>query len=488
MIDTNPSAVISIFMDNHLVGKCAIERSDQSVFPRETACLSALAAASHAVGSVYTVCYPDGGYLPIPLYAIAEQPSGTGKSRLVNDFYSGYVDQASKLNKEMAQKKQKLKRSTNDKLKRGDHHGLDEELEMLAEMMEIPKGTTDATPQSLEKVMARHGGFFMVYGTEQNLTKTLLGGFYAEGKTVDGIINSAFNGEHSSTERASDTRVTFHGRPFGGIFCLSQEGTIQTVLDSAGGSGLAERFLMIREDDLLGYGDKYESLSHNDLIDIVTGRKKPTREMVNQVKTVLPTPAFDQYKSKMTSLANMRHKLKDCELADLKRLKFAPESWAIIEAAKSIFKRKVAEQETRNAFIASMNSKIDIMVMKVSATLHVFDCADYQDVGLIPAQTVIDAFSIVSMLFEGVSKISSENNLFGDKAEDDFVFDYIQSQRKPVTSDKICQSLTRRENSPFKFYQVRGESRKKVREAIDRLVACGRVFETKGETPVYIVR
>ncbi len=65
----------------------------------QTAHLAALVAASHAVGSVYSVCYPDGEVQPVPLYSIAEQPPGTGKSRLVNMLYRGYVEQGAILNK-----------------------------------------------------------------------------------------------------------------------------------------------------------------------------------------------------------------------------------------------------------------------------------------------------------------------------------------------------------------------------------------------------
>lgn len=485
--DTNPSAVISPFLSAHIIGKCAKEKAvtaTSTPFPLETACLASLVAASHAVGSVYTVCYPDGEPLPIPLYAIAEQPSGTGKSKIMNDFYRGYLETGAKLNKDIIVERESLKREILSEQKQGNNVHPNK-IASLERLIEIPRLTTDATPQSLEKVMDRYKGYFLVAGTEQNLTKTLLGGLYSEGQRVDGIINSAFNGEFSGTERASTERVTFHGRPFGGIFCLSQEGTIQTVLDSAGSSGLAERFLMIREDDLLGERDKLKDLSYSDLVAIVTGAKKPPKAMINAIKKPKPTPAYDQYTRKMGDLAVERKGLDGYELHELKRLHFKPEAWAMIEAAKSIFERQIGKQKIRNSFIASMSSKIDILVMKCAATIHVMDTEEYQDLGDIGTDAVFTAFSTVNALFEGVTKISVDNKLYGDDVEDEFILDYIQSQRSPASLDKILRNAPRRNGNPFKFYQKRGEARQKIIESLTRLVQSGQVCERKGVKPAY---
>lgn len=484
-IDTKPSAHISPFLSAHLIGQCAKELAEHIRFPLETANFAALMAASHAVGSVYTVCYPEGDALPVPLYGIAEQPSGTGKSWLVGNLYRGYIEQGAKLNKEIVIKRDSLKKEITAEQKQGNnvHHN---KLAELESMLEVPRGTTDATPQSLEKVMDRYQGFFMVYGTEQNLTKTLLGGLYSDGQTVDGIINSAFNGEYSSSERASSDRVTFQGRPFGGVFCLSQEGTIQTVLNSAGTSGLAERFLMIREDDLLGNRSQYENVSDDDLTAILTLRKKAPKQMTERAKKVKPMPAFAQYRSKMGRLAIERANLQGYELAELKKLRFKPEAWAMIEAAKELFERRIGKQAVRNAFIASMNSKIDMLVMKCAATIHVMDTAEYQDVGEIGCDSVFAAFSTVHALFEGVNDISSGNKLYGDDAEDEFVLDHLQNSRRPLSMDQICQAIIRKKNeNPFRFYQKRGEGREKIRESVMRLVNSGKCCERKGENPVY---
>lgn len=486
MKDTNPSATISPFLCDHLIGQCAKEKAEEIQIPLETACFASLIAASHAVGSAYTVCYPNGDPLPVSLYGIAEQPSGTGKSRLVNDLYRGYIENGAILNKEIQQERKKVESSIKTKVRAGEEPHPNEQA-LLDGLKDIPRGTTDATPQSLEKVMARYDGFFMVYGTEQNLTRTLLGGLYSEGVTVDGIINSAFNGEYSSTERASSDRVTFQGRPYGGIFCLSQEGTIQTVLESAGTSGLAERFLMIREDDLLGERDKYKDVDAAELNAFITGVGPAPKMLLTKAKKVLPMTAYAAYKSRMSRLAYERSLLDSVDIEGLKKLSFTDEAWAIIEAAKSIFERSISNQKTRNSFLSSMNSKIDILVMKAAATIHVMDTADYQCVGDIQPDTVRTAFATVNSLFEGVAKISTENNLFGDNPEEQAIYDFLQQQRKPVSFDKVYMSLKRRKDSPFKFYQKRGEAKEMMEQAMKRLSEQGRLYQTGGKTPLFSV-
>lgn len=483
--DTNPSAVISPHLSVHLIGQCAKELAEDVKFPLETSNFAALIAASHAVGSVYSVCYPDGSPLPVPLYGIAEQPSGTGKSRIVNELYRGYIDRGAILNKEIRQKREATRKSIASKEKSGMDVP-EYEASELERLIDIPSGTTDATPQSLEKVMARYNGFFMVYGTEQNLTKTLLGGLYAEGAVVDGIINSAFNGEHSSTERASNERVTFHGRPYGGIFCLSQSGTIQTVLDSAGSSGLAERFLMIREDDLLGHRNKHPDITDDELKLIIAGVSKPPKSMLERCVKTNPRTAYKQYRAKMEQLALERSQLESHDIAGLNKLKFTPDAWALIESVQEMFERNIAKQTVRNSFIASMNSKIDILVMKVAASIHVTDC-DTATHGRVADEISIDtvrsAYFTVNELFLGVQKIADSNSLYGNESEDEHVIEYMQEQRKPRTMDELVRNIKRQKNTPFKFYTGRGAMVAKIRECIERLVENGKVVEDRRSNP-----
>ncbi len=359
----------------------------------------------------------------------------------------------------------------------------EQELSMLDSLVDIPRATTDATPQSLEKVMSRYKGFFIVAGTEQNLTKTLLGGLYSDGVTVDGIINSAFNGEYSSSERASVDRVTFQGRPFGGIFCLSQEGTIQTVLSSAGSSGLTERFLMLREDDLLGHRGKYNDISDKDLNEIISCQKMAPKEMLNEARNPPKLESYKRYSNRMKMLAIERSELENAELTGLKALKFRAEAWAIIDAAKEKFEREIGSQKVRNSFVASMSSKIDIFMMKIAATIHVMNTGNANQVGLIDREAVQAAYFIVLELFNGVKEIANGNKLYGDAAEDEFVIDYLSSCRKFQTMEEIKRNVVRRKGNPFKFYTKRGEAKAKIEGCVNRLSESGKINTNRQYKP-----
>lgn len=488
-MELKSSAVITPFLDDTICGMAAKELAEKIQFPPNTAAVCALAAASHAVGAVYSVGYPDGRQLPIPLYAVAEQPSGTSKTRIVTDLYDGYMQQAIIINDKVRKEREVMKRSIADQIKKGIEPNENEQ-QMFDALVEIPTGTSDATPQGLEKPMARNGGYFLVYGTEQNLTKTLLGGLFSDGQVSDGVINSGFNAEMFSSERASSERVTFSGHPFGGILCVSQGGTIQTILESAGGSGLAERFWMIREDDMLGKRTKFKC-DDRKLIDIMTGNCKPTSEMTRLSNKKHKMTAYNQYSSAMARMAKERHNLGAVKFDGLHKLRFSPEAWGIIEAAKEFYERSIGKQEVRNSFISSLNSKIDVHVMKTAATIHVTNCAEYQTIPAeITPDCVISALAVVQALFSGVEDISAGNKLYGDEAEDQFVYDYVEQQKRPVNAAKIKQEIARskKKDSPFQFYTKHGEKPKKIEAALERMVKNGKITCNSSRTPaVYLV-
>lgn len=488
-MELKSSAVITPFLDDTICGMAAKELSEEIQFPPETSALCAIAAASQVVGAVYSVGYPNGRQLPIPLYAVGEQPSGTSKTRIVTELFDGYVKQALTINEKVRKEREIMKRSIADQVKKGIEPNQNE-VDMFDKLVELPMGTSDATPQGLEKPMVRYGGYFSVYGTEQNLTKTLLGGLFSDGQVSDGIINSGFNAEMFSSERASSERVTFSGHPFGGILCVSQGGTIQTILESAGGSGLAERFWMIREDDMLGKRSKYDC-SDEDLKGIMTGRIKPTKEMKSSSKSRSPLTAYRQYSAAMARMANERHNLGAVKFDGLHKLEFSSEAWGIIEAAKEFYERSIGKQEVRNSFISSLNSKIDVHIMKAAATLHVTNCAEYQAIPLkITTDCVLAALGVVQAIFSGVEDISATNKLYGDDAEDQCVYDYVEQQKRPVNAAKIKQELARskKKDSPFQFYTKHGEKPKKIEAALERMVKNGKITCNSSRTPaVYLV-
>lgn len=481
MRDTAPSSTISTFLKDSIIGMAGKDLSEEHKFPLQTACFTAMIIASHCVGAAYSVSSPSGRILPVPLFGISEQPSNAGKTSVVEDCYAGFAENAINLNRVIATRRDAIKQEIETKKKSGISVSQNE-LDKLRSMAEIPIGISDPTPEGLESSLVRTGGFFIAYSTEQGLSKTLLGGMYSDGKTKDDLILKAFNAEFHAVERASD-RITFKGRPYGGVFELSQEGTINRIMSSAGVSGISERFLMLREGDLLGTR-RYV----NDLIDIngvLTGIISPTADMIKAHKPVERT-ALKQYQKQCAYMATKRFENANADVNGLTRLHFDPEAWVVLMAGKQFLEDDIGKQRVRNSYLASMKGKVDLQIMKLAATIHCMDCdiETHKNIPLnIGIETVRTAFWTIYELFEGVSKIADSNAMYGDSAEEDFIMNYLQSQSRPIDMKKICHNIKRQKDSPFRFYTERGAAKIKIEDTIKRLVDEGKVFERKNTQP-----
>lgn len=481
--DTHPSSTISIWLDGSIIHMAAKEAADIYNFPFETACFTSMIVASHAVGGAFCVTSPTGKSLPVPLYGIAEQPSNAGKTSLVEEYYSGYAERASILNKEIEKEAKEVKRSIDDKVKSGMDVP-DNEMKLLEGLSKIPIGVSDPTPEGLESSLVAHGGFFIAYSTEQGLSKTLLGGLYSEGNKKDDLILKAYNGEYHNVVRANRDRITFCGRPYGGVFELSQEGTISRIMESAGSTGISERFLMMREGDLLGHRTYFNG-THEEIHAILMGDMMPTPDMLKVARPKKRT-ALDQYYNQMAAMADARKDNESPDMLGLTKLKFSDDAWTLIMAGKQLIENSIRNAETRNSYLASMQGKIDLQIMKLSATLHVmdWDIKTHGKVGIIIGiETARKAFQVIQELFRGVISIAEQGELYGDNAEDMAVLEWLPSlsggSTKAKSMEQIKKALTRKKDSPFRFYTLKGESSKKVEEAVLRLVASGKVLEDK---------
>ena len=424
MKDTKPSSTISQWLSDSIIGMAAKDASEEYFFPLQTATFTSLVVASHAVGCAYSVKSPSKPALPIPLYGIAEQPSNAGKTGITEEFYYGYARRSTQLNQEIKKEREEVKKSINEKMKSGMDIN-ENESKYLESLLDIPIGVSDPTPEGLESSLVHSGGFFIAYSTEQGLSKTLLGGMYSEGNKKDDLILKGYNGEYHSVVRANKERVTFSGRPYGGVFELSQEGTIARIMESAGTTGISERFLMMLEGDLIGYRQYLDE--GVDLAGIITGSVKISSSELKRVKPKNRS-ALKQYQKQMSKFPDIRKNNKIARVEDLIELEFEDDAWVTVLAAKQIMENSIRKDKIRNSFLASMRGKIDLQIMKVAATIHCmdWDIETHGQIGRkINADTVRTAFCIVDGLFDGIKKIADSNNLYGDNSEDSFVLDYI---------------------------------------------------------------
>ncbi len=82
--------------DNHLMKKLALSVANATDLPSSTVFLLGLGVFSSVSCRKWRVNYQHAGSLPISLYIVAEQPSGTSKTRCLNTFQRPFQEAHSK--------------------------------------------------------------------------------------------------------------------------------------------------------------------------------------------------------------------------------------------------------------------------------------------------------------------------------------------------------------------------------------------------------
>jgi hypothetical protein len=113
--------------------------------------------------------YQHNGSLPIGLYIVVEQPSGTGKSRSNSLFQDPFKKAQLEYSKEI-----KTKLDTLEKKKDKDRTEEEQcELNQLSKKP-IPFFVTNSTPEALEETLNHTNGFFSAISSEQGLVNSVL--------------------------------------------------------------------------------------------------------------------------------------------------------------------------------------------------------------------------------------------------------------------------------------------------------------------------
>lgn len=396
------SAYINLHLEETIIGMVAKEVSENRQFPLETATLTALAVASHAVGMTYCCAYRDGQRLPVGLYALSEQPPGTAKTSVLNYFMDGIYQALIDINGERSKLIGMIKRSAKDK--KGEL--TEQEENDLENNQPITAPLTDITPEALDATLARQQGWFQAASTEQALVNVLIGGMYSDKPSSNfDIVLKGFNGEWHSSSRIG--RAGYTGFPHGGIAVISQEGVIDTILTRSDGTGMCERFLMLTEGNMFGYRSRQKS------------RRSTTAKL-----------------DFSNRLACIVRRLKDNEslaLKDLSPLKFSDAAMDMIDEQMDMIERylKDGEEFSSNMF-RGMWSKMDIQIMKVAATLHVLSyAAGKEPAQLIDEDSVAYAILVVKELLRGVVSICENKGFLGVSVEREKLEEYVD--KKPRT-------------------------------------------------------
>jgi hypothetical protein len=230
-------------------------------FPKSTAFLHGLGVVASAMTENFYYSFNGRDDNTVSLYTVGAQPPSTGKSAidsyLTTPIHNAYdekrkhnEEERAKINLQIGKLKGKMKKA-------GDKEAEEmavELLELERRLEEYPLYTwcvNDPTPEGCEKVLAGQNGFYNVVSDESSAVTVVLGMVYGDGARNNGVFLKAWDNGYLSVARAG--REGFTGNIRGSVAVLAQDLSIEAIL-SAGqsGEGISERFLILREPNLLG--------------------------------------------------------------------------------------------------------------------------------------------------------------------------------------------------------------------------------------------
>lgn len=254
--------LISLGGDN-LVFEYAKAKAESVQFPVSSAYAHFIGCISAAMLGKFWVQY-HGEEQPTALYMVISQPPSTGKSAINSAAITPMRAEIQRLNEE--RKKERIRLTSQlrqvEKEIKNDPKGnttaaLYEDKEKLEEkikkMADIVFAVSDPTPEGLAKVAAVQG-HFSVISDEATAINTLLGLTYggSDKKSNSELILKAWDKNHMEVARSNqDNNLSLC--PVGSICVIAQDETIKGIMDAGQrGIGVSERFLLVREEPLLG--------------------------------------------------------------------------------------------------------------------------------------------------------------------------------------------------------------------------------------------
>ncbi|MBX2849959.1 MAG: DUF3987 domain-containing protein, partial [Acidiferrobacterales bacterium] len=263
---------ISINQPKLMIGKMSKAIADTIQFPVNTIFAHALGCVASA--AVWNFTYKiDSSFrqesgAPINIFVCSSQPPSTGKSGVHKYLSQQAGISFKKTNTARAMKQAATIKDIEEleaKGKKDNSLSEQDELKLYELKLELPSlgqispMISDATPEALEKAAIDHGGIVNVLSAEAESITVPIGGLYSEKGSNMGLILSLWDNEMVCVKRSS--RVGFNGLVKGCFSVLAQDPAIDAILQAGLlGRGIAERFLLVKEPDLLGTRDKKKTV------------------------------------------------------------------------------------------------------------------------------------------------------------------------------------------------------------------------------------
>lgn len=403
-----PTAEISMFLDNTLIGEAAKEASLHYEFPKETSTLLTIGLVSHVVQMAFCSTFKSYRELPCGLYVVSEQGKAASKSPLFDAIKGDADDYLSEWNKTIIKERKKAIKELS--ARGGDAGAAEEMLDADASKSPIHLFVTNPTPEALEFTAGKQGGLFSVASTEKTVLSVLFGNAYGDQNSTTNLELplSGFVGEKPKVLRIK--REGILTRASGAISILSQPGTVQTILAASSNTGLSERFLMLIE----------PRITQKDL------------EAMWQVDRPKGKPYLSALEKVMRKVIDIAKNQKSLEIQDRQALKFSKESTDFIEEYRRECKLRSFDEDSpfSNELIVGYLLKSDMQIMKMATVIHVVEnLINGNSVpNVIDHQYVLIAFQVVRMLIKGIPTICEESGLIGDNSLVDVIESYLRGK------------------------------------------------------------
>lgn len=436
--DKSESATASLLSmaGEHPLAVYSREVAESIQISRDSTFMIGLGLTSAVVGMAYSVKTPWDAELPLGLYVTAEQPPGSGKSGVMSAFQKPFRRALRRMNGDRNNALDAMEaqiKATDDSAVKG------ELLEQLAHKPKPVKGwISNATPEALEKeAIAPNDGYFALASDERGLLNSVFGLLYGKGSPVNmDAALKGFDGGSYASVRA--TRKGFDGEVHGSIVCFAQPGSIESIVQASGGTGLAERFLWLSDGHQLGKRNHLKpKIKPNDALF--------TRLCDEVVKLIPDRPSLESLTplSLPVILLDELHQAKqqiEIELGD--------------------------EGRFGNDAVRGAAGKFDMQVMKVASILHVSRhlCEGHPVPPNIGVADFDIALKLCRELLERYRQALVNKRIIGFGAEADAVIEYLEKFSNSKDLEQAKNSL--RSKAVFK-----GKSTKQIAAAIQILSA-----------------
>ena len=420
---------------NHIMRRLAEHIAQTCDLPVSTVFLIGLAVFSGMSCRKWVVEYPDGGTLPTCLYVVAEQPSGTSKTRALTSFqraFTNIIHAIIELYNENLFTVEDLIEKEKEKEKKK------ELITLMIDYANSLMPTTNTTPAGLEQSLIDSNGFFSAVSSEQGLFNTLLGLNFGGGKyNNNDILLNGRDGGFINVRRMG--RDCYAGHVVGNIICFAQEGSIEKVISASNGTGVSERFLMIAEPHQLGQRNHTKSIPHQPEL-------------------------FREYEKKCLFIKEI---LDDqARYDDLIKLKITESDWYSINIFKNEIEPYLMDgKHLSHGVIRGAVNKVSMQVMGIAANLHLLE--DEGKNTTIDSKHIQTAIDITRQLIQSLYNVCVKKDMIGTHAEFKAILDFFVG--KPESFKPTAQEIkkSRTKVKPFTSYNRKSL---RVQQALDQLV------------------